>query len=255
MANIDIATNIKNAILEEFNICKPPVVDLRNQSSIIINCNAPKQWNELIYNSPQCINARNNPHLYTPEQICNACYVCCANDISQTMVSNIKISCITQDDFQNRLLNNIIGKLTSNLLSEETIKQIRDYLGTHIINAIQATTDQITNLQSININGTGVMFHIRQTIIQNILYNNIITDTLISDLNAIINPSSNLPDNNSPILPDNNLPKLEDSSNTNNNDNKNNVFLLTFIILISIIIIMVIIKNKKVKGGYYWNKL
>lgn len=246
---------IESSINRMLNICPKPVVQTNNAAILNINCNPPPEWHNMIYMSPQCVDARMNKHLYTPEQVCNACYACCANNITQTMITDVKTSCIAQSDFGLNLINDILYNMANESVNSAKLETIRNMLSPAIMDAVGRTINQVSSLQTINVNGVGTVSHIRQNIVSNVLFNNIVMDSLLERIDAILQMRDDpiLETSDDPILetPDNteytrlpmDLP--DDSPPLQPNAKKNNMFFIVFIIFIIAIAIFAIIRMKR----------
>ena len=245
---------IESSINKLLNICPKPNVQANNAAILNINCNPPPEWHNMIYMSPQCVDARMNRHLYTPEQVCNACYACCANNITQTMVTDVKTSCIAQSNFGLDLINEIMYNTVNEADDSSKLERIRNILSPAILDAVGKTINQVSALQTINVNGVGTVSHIRQNIVSNVLFNNIVMDSLLERIDAILRFREEQP-----------LPELEDAvpeetfeytplpmdlpddsqRNVPSSAKKNTSFFVIFVILIIFIAIVAIIQTKR----------
>jgi hypothetical protein len=204
-----------------------------------------------------------NKHLYTPEQVCNACYACCANNITQTMITDVKTSCIAQSDFGLNLINDILYNMANESVNSVKLDTIRNMLSPAIMDAVGRTINQVSSLQTINVNGVGTVSHIRQNIVSNVLFNNIVMDSLLERIDAILQMKDEpiLETSDDPILETSDNSVLEtpndteytrlpmdlpdDSPPLQPNAKKNNIFFIVFIIFIIAIAIFAIIRMKR----------
>jgi hypothetical protein len=181
----DFAAAIKNAVASSppklcGDIIKPSITQVQ---SINISCTPPAEWAAEVYNGTVCRTIRNSGTA-TAEQICNACYACCALDNTQNMVVTYRAGCIAESDYGAQLMAAINAALV-NLDSQIAIK-ISKIIGDDISSRLAEADRAITAIQRINVAGIGVMQRVRQDIIMNIISQKIISDDILIRIAAAI---------------------------------------------------------------------
>lgn len=184
-----VTDNLQRAIARSLDVCKSGTQPTINATqSINVSCTPAPIWYDSVYNGRLCSRIRDAPYgTYSNEQMCNACYACCATDNQQSAVVTYTTNCIGTSAYTTLLLSKLREELATNPLLTDALRvEIMSIFNTDLNAKLQSADQTIISLQSIRISGVGVVQKLRQTVAINVIYDHIISDQMLQRLADII---------------------------------------------------------------------
>lgn len=259
---------VESVLNTYLNACARPA-DTISQQSINLVCTPPDNWENDVYNGEFCRMMRSAPPgTYTKAQICNACNACCASELNQNSYVKFTEDCQLTPLAVLGMRNNLRDMLPKSnaldmMLSEITADRINEGIR------------KVITLQSINIQGTGVVRRVHQDIAVNVVYQLLRTERFKRGIEAFVDAviaeqaAANTPiDDQTPDrMPDEELNQINPSTSQQNqtekpidNPKSENIEIINtktaiigiLIIIISLVAVMMFRNKTKVQvtGGY-----